>query len=264
MNDKIIKYPRTRHIEGSKLQKGDEDLTQISFNKIKGKYIVIEEKVDGANSAISFNSNKELLLQSRGHFLTGGYRERHYNFFKMWANAHKEELYEVIKDRYIIYGEWLYAKHSIYYDNLPHYFLEFDIFDKVEKVFLDTDRRNELLKDLPIYSAKVLARGKYNKIEDILKYLQNSNYITDNHLENLKEEAIKQNVDPEVQLRQTDNSKLMEGLYIKVEENGVVVDRMKYVRYGFLQTVEESDSHWLNRPIIPNKLDKDINDLLGE
>ena len=264
MNEKIIKYPRTQHIEGSKLQKGDEDLSQISFNKIKGKYIVIEEKVDGANSAISFNKDKELLLQSRGHFLTGGYRERHYNFFKVWANAHKEELYNVIKDRYIIYGEWLYAKHSIYYDLLPHYFLEFDVYDKENKVFLDTERRKELLKDLPIYSVPVLGKGIFNKLDDIIKYLKDSNYISNDHLENLKMEAIKQNVDPELQLRQTDSSKTMEGLYIKVEENGVVVDRMKYVRYSFLQTVEESESHWLDRPIIPNKLDKNIEDLLGE
>ena len=53
----------------------------------------------------------------------------------------------------------------------------------------------------------------------------------------------------------------MEGLYIKVEENGQVVDRMKYVRYSFLQTVEESQTHWLDRPIIPNKLSKKIEDL---
>ena len=36
---------------------------------------------------------------------------------------------------------------------------------------------------------------------------------------------------------------------------------MKYVRYDFLQTVEVSETHWLERPIIPNKLDKNINDL---
>ena len=46
----------------------------------------------------------------------------------------------------------------------------------------------------------------------------------------------------------------MEGLYIKVEENGIVVDRMKYVRYSFLQTVLESNTHWLDRTIIPNKV----------
>ena len=57
MEDVIIKYPRTQHIQGSNLQKGDEDLSQISFETIKNKFIVIEEKVDGANVAISFNSD---------------------------------------------------------------------------------------------------------------------------------------------------------------------------------------------------------------
>ena len=44
-----------------------------------------------------------------------------------------------------MYGEWLYAKHSIYYDKLPHYFLEFDIFDREQKIFLDTETRHNLL-----------------------------------------------------------------------------------------------------------------------
>ena len=39
---------------------------------------------------------------------------------------------------------------------------------------------------------------------------------------------------------------------------------MKYVRYTFLQNVEESETHWLDRPIVPNKLDKDINKLLSK
>ena len=261
MIDKMMKYPRTRHIEGSRLQKGDEDLSQISFSKIKGKYLVIEEKVDGANSAISFSKDGKLLLQSRGHYLTGGYRERHYNLFKQWANAHKDELYNVLGNKYIMFGEWLYAKHSIYYDALPHYFLEFDIYDKDRQVFLDTKSRRELLKDLPIYSVPVLTSGTFSNMNDILKYLGNSNYITNNHIENLYNESIKQNVDPETQIKQTDNSMIMEGLYIKVEENGIVVDRMKYVRYSFLQTVEESETHWLERPIIPNKLNKSIDEL---
>ena len=74
-------------------------------------------------------------------------------------------------------------------------------------------------------------------------------------------EEVEIGIDVDRVLRETENSKLMEGLYIKVEENGAVVDRMKYVRYSFLQTVEESQTHWLERPIVPNKLDKNINDL---
>ena len=43
----IHKYPRTPHIEGSRLQSGDEDLSQIPFSEIAGKNLVIEEKCDG-------------------------------------------------------------------------------------------------------------------------------------------------------------------------------------------------------------------------
>jgi hypothetical protein len=258
--DKIFKYPRTRHIEGSRLQKGDEDLSQISFNEIKGKYIVIEEKVDGANSAISF-SDGNLLLQSRGHYLTGGYRERHYNLFKQWAMIHKDKLYSILGERYVMYGEWLYAKHSIYYDKLPHYFLEFDIYDKENDIFLSTEKRHEMLENTPIVSVPVLSTGKFNRMDDVLKHLGNSNYISSDNRINLADEASKIGIDVDRVLRETENSMLMEGLYIKVEENGCVVDRMKYVRYSFLQTVEESQTHWLDRPIVPNKLDTDISDL---
>jgi len=54
----------------------------------------------------------------------------------------------------------------------------------------------------------------------------------------------------------------MEGLYLKIEENGCVADRVKYVRASFLQTVEESGTHWLDRPIVPNGLNRDMSELL--
>ena len=47
---------------------------------------------------------------------------------------------------------------------------------------------------------------------------------------------------------------LMEGLYLKVEENGQVAVRLKYVRAPFAQCVDESGTHWLERPIVPNQL----------
>lgn len=47
----LKKYPRTPHLEGFRLQPGDEDLSQIPFSSIRGKHPVAEEKVDGANMA---------------------------------------------------------------------------------------------------------------------------------------------------------------------------------------------------------------------
>ena len=251
---RIHKYPRTPHIEGSRLQPGDEDLSQIRFESIKGKYLVIEEKVDGANSAISFSEDSELLLQSRGHYLTGGYRERHYNFMKQWANYHRDTFFEMLGTRYIMYGEWLYAKHTIFYDALPNYFLEFDIMDRETGIFLDTPARHKLLKGSPVESVPVLGEGSYTSEEQMLKLIGPSRYITVNQRENLYNAAVKLGLSPERNLNDTDISGLMEGLYIKVEENGRVVDRMKFVRAEFLQRVDFSETHWIDRPIIPNQL----------
>ena len=250
----IHKYPRTPHIEGSRLQPGDEDLSQIPFSSIAGRNLVIEEKCDGANSAISFGDDKELLLQSRGHYLTGGYRERHYNFMKQWAMVHKDAFYEVLGKRYIMYGEWMYAKHTVYYDALPHYFLEFDIWDRENERYLDTKRRQQMLKDLPVVSVPVLGTGVYQTKEEILKLLGKSKYVTGNQRESLCQTAQKLNLDSERICNETELSGFMEGLYIKVEENGQVADRMKFVRAAFQQCVDFSETHWIDKTIIPNQL----------
>ncbi|MBQ3079979.1 MAG: RNA ligase family protein [Clostridia bacterium] len=261
MDYRIIKYPRTPHIEGSRLQIGDEDLSQVPFSEIKDKHIVIEEKIDGANTALSFDGDGNLLLQSRGHYLTGGFRERHYNLFKQWAGVHRDAFYKRLSERYIMYGEWMYAKHSIYYDALPDYFMEFDVLDRETGEFLDTKRRHEILSGLPVSHVPVLSEGRFQRMEDVLKFLGNSRFITENHIENLRTAAEREGQDAEKVLRETDMSMTMEGLYIKAEEDGEVKSRVKFVRASFLQTVAESQSHWLNRPIIPNGITRSIDEL---
>lgn len=261
MEDRIIKYPRTPHIQGSRLQVGDEDLSQRRFADIAGRHVVLEEKIDGANSAISFTDDGELRLQSRGHFLTGGSREKHYDLLKQWAAVQKDKFYTVLGSRYIMYGEWMYAKHSIFYDRLPHYFMEFDVLDRETGVFLDTPSRRKLLKDLPVCSVPVLASGTFNSRDEILNYLADSKYISEDHIANLRMEAERLGLDADRTARETDSSHLMEGIYIKVEENGAVVDRMKFVRNSFLQTEATPQGNWLDRPIIPNLITIPIEEL---
>lgn len=259
MDFNIKKFPRTPHLEGSRLQPGDEDLSQIPFSEILGKNIVVEEKIDGANSAISFTDDKQLLIQSRGHYLVGGYRERHYNLLKQWANVHREELFSALGCRYVMFGEWMYAKHTIFYDELPHYFVEFDIYDRQRGVFLDTDSRKAITQKLPIvHSVPVLARGVFSNKKQILSLLGQSKYISNNHLQVLAQTAKRLNLDVDLQLAQTDPSTTMEGLYIKVEQDGIVESRVKFVRASFLQCVAQSQSHWQSRPIVPNKVKDEL------
>ena len=258
---KMLKYPRTRHIEGSRRQIGDEDLDFVQFSALKNLPLVVEEKIDGANSGVSFDSEGNLLLQSRGHYLIGGVREKHFDLFKQWGTIHSRQFWEVLGDRYVMYGEWVYAKHTIFYDKLPHYFMEFDVFDRRNEVYLDTPSRRELLKSLPVASVPVLKAGRFEKLEDLTALVGPSNYITENHIETMRRYCEENGVYVEETVRQTDPSLLMEGLYVKHEENGQVVGRYKFVRSQFLQTVLESDSHWLARPIVPNVLSGSVNDL---
>ena len=251
---KMRKYPRTPHIEGSRLQPGDEDLSQVPFASIRGRCLTVEEKVDGANSAVSFDGNGELLLQSRGHYLTGGYRERHFNLMKQWAVACRDELYDLLGTRYIMYGEWLYAKHTVFYDALPHYFLEFDILDRETGVFLDTPARKKMLEGSPVVSVPVLGSGCFQKKEELLGLLGQSRFTTGSQRAHLRDAAEKLRLDPEKACAETELSGMMEGLYIKIEEDGRVVDRMKFVRSAFLQCVDFSEQHWIDKPIIPNQL----------
>jgi ATP-dependent RNA circularization protein (DNA/RNA ligase family) len=129
--------------------------------------MVVEEKIDGANCGVSFDDQANLLLQSRGHYLVGGPRERHFNLLKTWAAAHAEDLYLALGERYVMYGEWMYAKHTVFYDRLPHYFMEFDIYDRERDVYLSTARRRELLRGLKIASVAVLWEGKPTRLSDI-------------------------------------------------------------------------------------------------
>lgn len=262
MSIPILKYPRTPHLQGSRLQIGDEDLSQIPFEAIKSKHLVVEEKCDGANCAISFDTDGTLLLQSRGHYLTGGYRERHYQLLKTWANVHRDSFYKVLGTRYIMYGEWMYAKHAVFYDRLPHYFLEFDVYDRERNVFLDTPARKSLLAPLPVVSVPVLAEGEFDNIEQILSYIGKSNYISARHMDELRETCVHLGLDADTICSETDSADTMEGLYLKIEENGIVVNRLKYVRASYSQHLADSSTTpWINRPIIHNGLTRPLDDL---
>lgn len=250
---RILKYPRTRHIEGSRFQLGDMT-DDKPLSELKDAFLVVEEKVDGANCALSFGEAGGLLLQSRGHFLTGGHRERHFAMLKTWAACHAVRFHDVLGARFIMYGEWMYAKHTVFYDELPHYFLEFDVFDRERSVFLSTEARRTLLAGLPVMPVPVLHEGRVRTSGEIDAFVRPSLYKSEGWREQLEEAAIASNSRADFVAKQTEDSDLAEGLYLKQEEGDCVIDRFKFVRSDFVQAIQASDSHWHDRPILPNQL----------
>jgi hypothetical protein len=237
------------------MQQGEEASSVFPFTMLHNRPLVIEEKMDGANCGISFSSDGQLLLQSRGHYLTGGPREQQFALLKGWANRYSRELWSILHDRYIMYGEWVYAKHTVFYTDLPHYFLEFDIFDVQTGSFFSTPKRHAFLYTAPfVESVRVLHAGTLPSHAALAALIAPSPFIAQDHLDQLRKHCEQQGIDAERAARETDASIFMEGLYIKIEEGGLVTERYKLVRAGFLQTVLDSASHWMNRPLVPNLL----------
>lgn len=251
----LFKFPRTPHLEGSRLQIGDEGYDHIPYRLLQGLYLVGEEKLDGANTGISFSPGGELLLQSKGHYLVGGGRERQFSYIKAWAAAHADWLLERLEDRYVLYGETMSKKHAVFYDALPHHFFEFDVLDRFTGKFLSTAARRLLLAGGPVLSVPVLYEGLAPaKLSDLVGLLKPSLAKTANWRDAFEGQVDRAGLKRDQAWQQCDKSDLAEGLYLKVELDGYVMARYKWVRQDFVQAILDSDKHHSEQPYIGNLL----------
>lgn len=251
----LFRYPRTPHLEGSRLQEGDHGHDHVPYRDLRGLRLVVEEKLDGANTGISFSPAGDLLLQSRGHYLVGGGRERQFNFIKAWAQAHAGWLLQRLEDRYVMYGETLSKKHSVFYDALPHHFFEFDVLDRRTGAFLSTEARRELLAGGPVLSVPVLYDGLAPaRLADLKALLRPSLAKTARWRDAFEATVRREGLDLALAWRQCDKSDLSEGLYIKVEADGRTLGRYKWVRADFIQAILAADKHHSEQPYVPNQL----------
>lgn len=251
----LFRYPRTPHLEGSRLQEGDHGHDHVPYRELRGLRLVMEEKLDGANTGISFSPAGELLLQSRGHYLVGGGRERQFNFIKAWAQAHADWLLQRLEDRYVMYGETMSKKHSVFYDALPHHFFEFDVLDRRTGQFLSTAARRELLAGGPVLSVPVLYDGLAPaRLADLKALLRPSLAKTARWRDAFEATVRREGLDLALAWKQCDKSDLSEGLYLKVEADGQTLGRYKWVRADFVQAILASEKHHSEQPYVPNQL----------
>jgi hypothetical protein len=233
--DDFTKYPRTPHLFGSRGTADDKHLGQReSLDFIADASLIVEEKLDGTNVGIHFTRGGRMVLQCRGHEITSGMHAQ-YDLFKQWTMGKRPVLESMLEDRLILFGEWLYARHSVSYRSLPHYFFEFDIYDKVQQIFLDLKSRLEKLEATGIHTVPVIKRGPATA-ELLGKLIGPSQY--DSQFEN----PLTGQIDT-----------LMEGLYLRTEADGQVTGRAKLVRPEFVEKVKQSE-HWQHLPMVPNRL----------
>jgi hypothetical protein len=201
---------------------------------IADESLIVEEKIDGTNVGIHFTLGGQMVLQCRGHLITEGMHPQ-YDLFKQWAAVKRADLEDCLGSQFILFGEWVYARHSVHYRQLPHYFFEFDIYDKQGEAFLSLERRMALLEGSGIETVPVLHWGAVAR-HQLGPLIGPSQF--DSHFENPL-------------TKQVDH--LMEGVYLRTEAAGVVTGRAKFVRPEFVEKVKQSE-HWQHQAMVPNLL----------
>ena len=233
--DTFIKYPRTPHLFGSKGTDDDRHMgAKDSAAFIANPSLIVEEKLDGTNVGIHFLKAGRMVLQCRGHEINEGMHPQ-YDLFKQWTAVKRPVLEAMLADRFILFGEWLYARHSVAYRSLPHYFFEFDIYDKEASCFLTLEQRLQMLEGTGVHTVPVVHRGTA-KHERLLDLISESAFASefDNPLTGVVDAR-------------------MEGLYLRTEAGDKVTGRAKIVRPEFVERVKQSE-HWQHQQMIPNQL----------
>lgn len=210
MTQALVKYPSTPHLPFSEQINGD-DVVSSDLNKFVGKEVIITEKMDGENTTLYPHHLHARSLDSRHHSSRDWIKS-------FWGNLNWK-----IPNDVRICGENLYAKHSIFYEDLESYFYGFSAWRG--EVCLSWDDTLNLFSELEIIAVPVLYRGHFS-LSEVKKVIAG--------LDLEKQEGIVMRVTDEFQLQNFSSS------------------LAKWVRKGHVQT----DEHWMHAAITPNRLRK--------
>ena len=77
MNSPFLKFPSTPHLLwlGTSIPRADKVFDRDEAVTFLQEPVMVEEKVDGANLGISFDSEGNLLAQNRGNLLQRGVKD---------------------------------------------------------------------------------------------------------------------------------------------------------------------------------------------
>lgn len=149
MNNTRYKYPRTPHLPWSPGWTAD-DVRNISVDAFTGKDIVVTEKMDGENTTLYSDYIHARSIDSRHHPS------------RDWVkNLHAGIKYQ-IPDGWRLCGENLYARHSVYYNSLPSYFILFSIWNEKNQC-LSWDQTEEWASLFNLTVPAVLYRGPWDR-----------------------------------------------------------------------------------------------------
>ena len=209
-----IKYPRTPHLSWSKGATSDDKKLKNDLAFI-GQRVIVTEKMDGENTTMTRD-----YMHARS--VDSGYHSSR-NYLKQFHAG----IRHLLPLGWRICGENMYARHSIAYDDLEHYFLGFSVWAN-GNLCLSWDDTVAVFNEIGIAHVPVIWEGEFDKSTIHSAFC---NYER------------QQNREVEGYVIRSANS-------FDYEDFGMSV--AKYVRENHVQT----DEHWSRAPVIANGLKK--------
>lgn len=213
------KYPHTPHLPWSPGVNSDDSI--ISEEDVKELFsvdLVITEKIDGENTTLYRDHIHARSIDSKDHSSRQWVK-------KMWGDIKHD-----IPEGWRICGENVYARHSIFYRELPSYFLGFSIWNEYN-MCINWRETLDWFHLLGIKPVPTLWTGNFD-------------HCVPSEYELITPELFKL-VNHE-----------MEGYVVRTKDYNFHYEDFdknvaKYVRANHVQTSE----HWMNQPVVKNGLE---------
>ena len=148
-----------------------ERIKEVNVNGFeKGDYIVIQEKIDGANSAIRYdNENDCVVAQSRKNILSISNNLR--GMYEWSQTLDKNKVREVLGDNLVFFGEWLCSHTVKYPDEKYNQFYAYDIYDTDAEKYLPQDIVEEKARELGLNFIPVFYKGEFQSWEHCMSFV---------------------------------------------------------------------------------------------
>ncbi len=214
------KYPKTYRILVPQINvKGKHYLSDEETKLLLAGEVSITEKLDGANTGI-IRVRDGFRLQKRGG-LVGQSEHEQFGFFTAWSQANYDKLIQLPKNT-VLFGELMYAQHTIHYNKLPDYFLAFALYNYKDQEYYKRDEMVKVCESVGLCYSPEVARGHFKRTELF-------------------------NLIPKVSAYGDEKA---EGIVVEKIKDG---SRGKVVREEFVKHMEE-DEHWSHYNVRKNLL----------
>ena len=204
------KYPRISHLPWSE-SADEDDIILNTAEHFAGRTVVITEKMDGENTTVYYNG------YTHARSCDASYHES-----RTWMKAEAARIGHQLPLGWRVCGENLFAKHSIYYENLRNYFYLFGVFND-ENLCANWSSTQHWANTLNVPTVPVIHYGLF---EDF---------------------------DHNEWRSKTDTDKV-EGYVIRLAETFPYADFGKSIAKWVRKNHVKTDQHWTKQPIIPNRL----------